>query len=206
MEEWRKIKEYPQYEVSNMGGWRNIEKNKQPKGRISNGYISVCTGRNTKEMGLHTIVAKYFPEICGEWFDGCQVHHKNFNKLDNRAENLIVLTKEEHHKLHYKTAPDTFTKPSKKRNENISKALKGRKAIEKYIPVIQINKNNILVGLFESGFAAAKRMNKSQGNISSCCKGSLKYAYGYKWRYLEDQLADWLEEIQDEDMKQERVA
>lgn len=205
MEIWRKIDDFPQYEVSNMGGWRNIERNYQPKGRISNGYIQVCTGRGSKECGLHTLVAKYFPEICGEWFDGCQVHHKNFDKLDNRAENLIILTASEHHKIHYKNAPETFAKATPKRNTSISKALKGRKAVEKYVPIVQI-KNGKLVGYYVSGRNASEHLNKSQGNISSCCKGTLQTAYGYQWKYLDDYLGDLLEQIQDEDMTLEKAS
>lgn len=183
VEEWRQIKDYPNYEVSNMGGWRNTKRNYQPKGRICNGYITVCTGKGTKENGLHTLVAKYFPEICGEWFDGCQVHHKNFNKLDNRAENLIVLSASEHLKLHYKTQSDLFKKASVKRSASISKALKGRKAIEKYTPILQFSLDGYMLKKWDSGVEVAKTLNKSQGNISSCCKGILKSAYGYIWKY-----------------------
>ena len=31
-----------------------------------------------------------------------EVHHINYNKLDNRLENLMVLTRTEHRKLHLK--------------------------------------------------------------------------------------------------------
>lgn len=33
---------------------------------------------------------------------GYHLHHKNFNKLDNRIENLQLLTESDHMKLHYK--------------------------------------------------------------------------------------------------------
>lgn len=201
---WKKIEEYPQYEVSSIGGWRNTERNYQPKGRKNNGYINVHIG-NKKEIGLHILVAKHFPEICGEWFEGCQVHHKNFNKLDNRAENLIVLSKSEHQKLHYKNAPDTFTKSTQKRITSIKKALTGRIAIEKHIPIVQFE-NNKIVGIYENGKNAALKLNKSQGNISSCCKGHLKSAYGYQWVYLNTYLADLLELIQNEDMELEKAS
>jgi hypothetical protein len=34
-------------------------------------------------------------------FTSYQVHHDNMNKLDNRVDNLVLLTPDEHQKLHY---------------------------------------------------------------------------------------------------------
>lgn len=36
------------------------------------------------------LVAQAFPEICGEWFEGCVVNHRNKNKTDDRATNIEV--------------------------------------------------------------------------------------------------------------------
>lgn len=36
------------------------------------------------------IVAQAFPEICGEWFEGAEVDHRNGIRDDNRPENLLV--------------------------------------------------------------------------------------------------------------------
>lgn len=44
---------------------------------------------------MHRLVAKAFPEICGEWFEGCVVDHINTVKDDNRAVNLKVCTQKE---------------------------------------------------------------------------------------------------------------
>ena len=33
------------------------------------------------------------------------IHHLNFNKIDNRPENIVILTKSEHSKLHAKLKP-----------------------------------------------------------------------------------------------------
>lgn len=45
-------------------------------------------------------VAKQHPEICGEWFEGAEVHHKDFDKTNDAPENLIVLTQKEHKQIH----------------------------------------------------------------------------------------------------------
>ena len=46
------------------------------------------------------LIAKAFPDICGVWFDGCEVHHIDNNPTNNAAVNLSVLTHEEHKRLH----------------------------------------------------------------------------------------------------------
>ena len=60
-----------------------------PKGYC---YFTFCdNGKHTKKS-ISRAVAKAFPEICGEWFDGCEVDHINTLKEDNRAVNLRVVS------------------------------------------------------------------------------------------------------------------
>ena len=49
---------------------------------------------------LHKIVALTFPEICGEYKKGMEVHHKNLNHLDNDSCNLVFLTTKTHKYIH----------------------------------------------------------------------------------------------------------
>lgn len=181
MEEWKEVKSYPDYCISNKNGWKR--KGKTVKGCVSKGYRYVSVGKYKQKQLYHILVAKAFPEICGEWFEGCQVHHINHNSLDNRPENLVIISASEHSKIHYKDQPDSFKKPSAKRNASISKALKGRKAIEKYIPIIQLTKNNEFVKQWDCITDIQKELGYSAGNICWCCKGKLKTAYGFIWRY-----------------------
>ena len=127
------------------------------------------------------LVAKAFPEICGEWFEGAVVHHKDFNKTNNCPENLIVLSPSEHSKLHYKTQPDSFKKPSEKRSKSISNALKGRTS-EKRIPVLQLTTNGEIVKKWDS-ITQVSECGFSPGNVCMCCKGITKTAYGFVWQY-----------------------
>lgn len=46
------------------------------------------------------LIAKAFPEICGEWFEGCEVHHIDKTPSNNSAYNLQILSHEEHKFLH----------------------------------------------------------------------------------------------------------
>ena len=184
MEEWREV--FDGYYVSNKNGWKNLKnlKKKKPVGFITHGYRVVSVkGRHYR---YHILVAKAFPEICGKWFDGAQVHHINFNSLDNRPENLIVLSPSEHSKLHYTWQSDEFKHGSKKRGEIISKSLKGRTAKEKWVPVVQKTKSGDIIREYESITKAASINNWSQGNICMACKGQLKTAYGYIWEYKKE--------------------
>ncbi len=52
------------------------------------------------KLYVHILVAKGFPEICGEWFDGCEVHHKDGDVTNNNAANLQIVSKKQHWLLH----------------------------------------------------------------------------------------------------------
>ena len=69
--------------------------------RADNYYYGVQIGKTKK--AVHSIIARNYPEICGKWFEGAIVHHKNGLKYDNRAENLQVLSPEEHTRWHTQT-------------------------------------------------------------------------------------------------------
>ena len=63
--------------------------------------------RRVPKLGfVHCLVAYHFLEHpisdkYGRWsFVGYEVHHKDRNPSNNRAGNLVYLTKEEHRKLH----------------------------------------------------------------------------------------------------------
>ena len=55
---------------------------------------------NKDRVFFNVIMARAFPEICGEWYEGCEVHHIDGNKENDSAENLKVMSYEEHHRLH----------------------------------------------------------------------------------------------------------
>ncbi len=51
--------------------------------------------------------------------------------------------------------------------------------------VLQYTKDGRLVGKFESFSLAAKAVSGNSSNISHCCLGNIKSAYGFVWKYEE---------------------
>lgn len=59
---------------------------------------------------LHKLVALTFPDICGEYESGLEVHHKDLDHLNNEASNLTFVTTKAHkyiHSVFYKSNYDT---------------------------------------------------------------------------------------------------
>lgn len=103
MEEiWKDILGYEGiYQVSSLGNVKSLNYNKTGQERLlvqevgHHGYRRVVLfnkqkGIKHKRYFVHRLVVWAFPEICGEWFEGAVVNHKNEITSDNSAENLEV--------------------------------------------------------------------------------------------------------------------
>lgn len=66
--------------------------------------------------------------------------------------------------------------------------IKSKDKVDQRRAVKQINiKTNEVIAIYESTNAAARALGKKKGtHITDVCKGRLKQAYGYKWKYLND--------------------
>lgn len=193
MEEiWKPIKDYEGlYEVSNYGNVRSVDRvvicsdgrKCLWKGRIlkpakcGNGYFFcvLCKNGKTENALIHRLVAEAFiPNPDNLPF----INHKDEIKTNNR----VFLKKDGSVDLD-KSNLEWCTRSY---NVNYGTAIQ-RRLIKLSKPVLQLDTNTgHVVSEYPSTAEAARQLNIHQGNISNCCIGKQKTAYGYKWRYRED--------------------
>lgn len=123
-------------------------------------------GINHKMIFCYRVVAMAFPEICGKWFDGCEVHHINENPCDDRAENLKVLSPEAHQEIHKYFLADWA-------RENLS------------IPVYQYTLSGNYISRWENSITAADSIGIANSAIRNCLCGISSTCGGYIWKTFE---------------------
>lgn len=182
---WRPIEGYPDYEISSYGRVRNNNSKEIFQGSLNNkGYYA--TALKKKPYFIHRLVAKAFPEICGEWFDFCQVHHLDKNPENNHADNLVVCTKKEHYAYHHddrveagkkmkgENHPNYGKHPSEETRKKQSISMKGLMSGEKHPnygkhPSEETRKkmSESRTGLKQSAETIQKRVEKLKGRKCS---------------------------------------
>lgn len=181
MENWKDIEGYEGlYQVSNIGRIKSMDRivnnnggAEYRKGRVlkldtyRGGYKQIHLSKDGKvtTLKVHRLVAKAFPEICGEWFEGCEIDHIDGVKDNNKATKLKVCTKSENMRN-----PLTVIKIS-----NIKKK-----------PILQYTQDDEFIREWDSASTAAKETSVSRSVILSSLKG--KTTRKYKWVYKEDNL------------------
>lgn len=156
MEEWRDVYCYEGiFQVSDLGRIRRIKYKKNKKIRLlqpvqtATGYLMIGLNKdnNCQLCLIQRLVARAFPEICGEWFEGCQISHENDIKTDNRAVNLRVCT------ASYNMRHNDLRKKARK-------PYNGR--------VAKYSEDNKILELFKNTTEAAKDAGVCQGYMSRC--------------------------------------
>lgn len=165
------------------------------KGKIINpvtngktGYKMVTLFKNNKGYTflIHRLVAMMFPEICGEWFNGCVVDHINTVRTDNRAINLKVCTTKENvnNKL---TIKKLSTSLKGKSHTAWNKGLKMNNFCgeqhPKSKPVVQYTKDGVIIAEYCSIAEASNKTAIKRNCIDNCLANKSKSAGGFKWKY-----------------------
>lgn len=193
---WRTTKVDESYEISNLGNARSkdhygysrhmLSKNRLFKGHQLKKMVNNSKVRYTfhgkKKYMAHVLVAQAFPEICGEWFEGCQVHHKDGNSLNNCVFNLLCLTKEEHVAIHKELGYH-----SKEHNywygKHLPKEMIHKQSKKKKKPIIQTDLEGNDVCYWFSVTDCEIETGMHRASINRVCLGKQHTAYGFKWRY-----------------------
>ena len=160
MEEWKKIDDYENYEISSFGQVRSLNYNKVKIlicSEDTDGYLRIGLYKNSKgkTFRIHRLVATAFipnPE------NKSQVNHIDGNKQNNRLENLEWNTAIENIIHAYKTG-------LKKDNK----------------PVLQYDMNMNFIKEFSSGLEAGRELKLF--HISDVCNGKYKQTKGFIFRY-----------------------
>jgi len=175
-EEWRDVIGYEQiYMVSNQG--RIWSKPRVNRGRLLGGYLmsvhvdkrNRCTvllsnNRNKKLCIPARLVATAFIREPKEYEE---VNHLDENPSNNRVENLEWCTHV--YNCNYGT-----------RIERIKE--------KQDMAVLQYSLKGDFIAEYASMHIAAEAIKAEAGHICDCCLGNRKWAYGYFWRYKDDNL------------------
>ncbi len=126
MENWKHIKEYPKYEISDLGRVRNIKSGRFNKPAMHGGnlgrqyqFVDLYDHGKHKMFDIHRLVALHFIRSVG---GKNEVNHKNGIKTDNRVENLEWVDSSENKKHAY--AHGLIKQTKGKRGQNITLVVK----------------------------------------------------------------------------------
>lgn len=190
IEIWRSLINIdPNYQVSNLGNWKVLERDVMySDGKIHHydermlnpvltccGYLQVTIHR--KAYRAHRVIAETFIDMIeipekfkGLPFDELVINHKNQIKTDNRVDNLMICDAQFN---------NTW-------GDRVERCVKGNiNHPKKSKPVEQYTKDMVLVAEYPSAKEAERQTGISNANIIQCCKGRLKTAGGYIWKYKE---------------------
>lgn len=182
-EVWKDIPNYEGlYQISNYGRVKSLERKIEHKttyggyyhvrGKIlkpkieKDGYFRIGLKKNgiKKFYRLNRLVAQVFIPNPNNYE---VVNHKDENKLNNCIDNLEWCTQ--------------------KYNINYGSGIRKR-ANKIKIKINQYSLENKYIKTWDSIIEASSSIKGLSTNIVKCCKGKQKTVYGYKWKYVDEEL------------------
>lgn len=197
------------YEVNENSEIRNIKTGRILKSYANwkrRGYRQVqLLGKDGKSHSkkIYRLAAKAFPEICGEWFDGCEVDHIDGNIQNNNVHNLRVtdksgnmmnpLTREKLRKKWTNEMREKYSKMMKENNpiknmtpewrKKLADSHRRFKNVNCWVKCKQYTLNGIFVAEYQSQTEASRKTGISLNAISHTLTGRQKSGGGYLWEY-----------------------
>lgn len=168
--EWRDIKGYPDYMVSDEGQVYSMKsKRLLTISDHGDGYKTVVLQKDgkSKHPFVHRLVYETF---VGSIPKGYEVNHKDEDKSNNRLDNLELLTHWQN--VNFGT-----------HNQRISQSLRTWRKIRGRA-VFQFTLDGVLVKKWDS-MADAHENGFHKSGISDCCNGRKKAYKGYRWEHAD---------------------
>lgn len=204
---WKDIKGYEGlYQVSNLGRIKSLKRQREVnlmystkatvperilKYGTSQGYLAVTLAKNkvNTKIRVHKLVALNFipnPE------NKPHINHKDGNKHNNSVDNLEWVTPKENTKhaienglltsvCSFKGYRHTEKAKQRIREGNKWGSSKNHKIINQY------DKNGGFVKQWHGFVEIENELRFDKRNIQSCCKNRIPSAYGFIWRYANEQ-------------------
>ena len=181
-----KVKDFEDYTIDEIGNVFSIRKNKYLKQTINrNGYCKVTLQKDKykKTFSVHRLVAQAYLK---NYSNTLQVNHINGIKIDNRVENLEMVTAKENMQKAVEIGLFDKCKEIQRKNaikNNLGKyhilaSESAKKRVAKY------DKNNNLIQVYNSISEASRKNNINITSISYSANGKRKTGGGYIWHFV----------------------
>ena len=162
---WKTIKDYPNYQISNLGRVKSLNYNRTGREKImkprkdKDGYLKVDLYKEGKHktIHIHRLVAQTFLPNPNNLLE---INHIDENKTNNRVDNLEFCTHQ--YNMNYGTRTEKTQKP-----------------------ILQFSKTGEFIKKWYGVREVGRKLGFDSSCISKCCKGKYRTAYGFIWRYEE---------------------
>ena len=175
------------YKVSNLGKILSLNYKNTGKAKLmtpvedTNGYLIVKLSKNKekKKCLVHRLIAQTFlPNPDGK----PHINHK-IEGDEGKKINIVIFNEDgtvnkERTTIEWVTPKENSNYET--RNERIAKALTNGKQSK---PVLQLSLSGDLIREWPSTKEIERQLGYNNANISACCRGKLKTAYGFRWCY-----------------------
>jgi len=157
---FKKVKGYPDYEVSNLGRVKSFKKGEErilKSNPNSGGYLQVNLYKDNKRKGrtIHSLVAEAFLNHTPNGHK-LVVNHIDFNPLNNNVNNLEIVTQRKNTNLKHIKSSSIYT------------GVTWHKKANKWISQIRIKGKKKYLGLFTNELQASNSYQKALKQHLDC--------------------------------------